>query len=313
MGIKQKIKDVIVSSLREKTRVQEDDLMIMGETLLASKMNLWDSEKLPFVPSNWDDYGFKVFSQNNEDGLIQYIIHHTDLPQKNFIEFGVEDYSECNTRFLLLHNNWKGLIMDGSIEDMDALKKQDIYWKRTIEAKGAFITKENINKLISESGFSGNVGLLSVDIDGNDYWVLDAIDCIDPQILICEYNPIFGAKEKVSIPYKDDFYRTNAHYSNLYWGASLGAFEYIAKKRGYKLVCINNLGQNAFFVKENATDLPEVTIEQAWREAVFRESRNQNGELTFLSFAEGRKLLADMPIIDVVSGEQKAIKDLNLG
>ena len=312
MGIKQKIKDVIASSLREKKRVQEDDLMIMGETLLASKMNLWDSEKLPFVPSNWDDYGFKVFSQNNEDGLIQYIIHHTDLPQKNFIEFGVEDYSECNTRFLLLHNNWKGLIMDGSIEDMDALKKQDIYWKRTIEAKGAFITKENINKLISESGFSGNVGLLSVDIDGNDYWVLDAIDCIDPQILICEYNPIFGAKEKVSIPYKDDFYRTNAHYSNLYWGASLGAFEYIAKKRGYKLVCINNSGNNAFFVKENATDLPEVTIEQAWREAVFRESRNQNGELTFLSFAEGRKLLADIPIVDVVSGEQRTIKDLYL-
>lgn len=313
MGIKQKIKDEIFSLPREKTRVHEDDLMMLGETLLASKMNLWDSEKLPFIPSNWDDYGFKVFSQNNEDGLIQYIIHHTDLPQKNFIEFGVEDYSECNTRFLLLHNNWKGLIMDGSIEDMDALKKQDIYWKRTIEAKGTFITKENINKLITESGFSGNVGLLSVDIDGNDYWVLDAIDCIDPQILICEYNPIFGTKEKVSIPYKEDFYRTNAHYSNLYWGASLGALEYIAKRRGYKLVCINNLGNNAFFVKENATDLPEVTIEQAWREAVYRESRNQNGELTFLSFAEGRKLLADIPIVDVVSGKQKTIKDLDLG
>lgn len=312
MGIKRKIRDAGVSLFRENPSVHEDDLMMMGETLLASKMNLWDSEKLPFIPSNWDDYGFKVFSQNNEDGLIQYIIHHTDLPQKNFIEFGVEDYSECNTRFLLLHNNWKGLIMDGSIEDMDALKKQDIYWKRTIEAKGAFITKENINKLISESGFSGNVGLLSVDIDGNDYWVLDAIDCIDPQILICEYNPIFGAKEKVSIPYKDDFYRTNAHYSNLYWGASLGAFEYIAKKRGYKLVCINNLGNNAFFVKENATDLPELTIEQAWRTALYRESRNQDGELTFLSFDEGRKLLSDLPIIDVVSGEEKTIENLVL-
>lgn len=312
MGIKRKIRDAVVSLYRENPSVHEDDLMMMGETLLASKMNLWDSEKLPFIPSNWDDYGFKVFSQNNEDGLIQYIIHHTDLPQKNFIEFGVEDYSECNTRFLILHNNWKGLIMDGSIEDMDALKKQDIYWKRTIEAKGAFVTKENINKLISESGFSGNVGLLSVDIDGNDYWVLDTIDCIDPQILICEYNPIFGAKEKVSIPYKDDFYRTNAHYSNLYWGASLGAFEYIAKKRGYKLVCINNLGNNAFFVKENATDLPEVTIEQAWRAALYRESRNQDGELTFLSFDEGRKLLSDLPIIDVVSGEQKTIENLVL-
>ena len=139
------------------------------------------------------------------------------MPQKSFIEFGVEDYSECNTRFLLLHNGWTGLVMDGSKKWMDALKKQDLYWKRTIEAKGAFITKENINMLISESGFLGNIGLLSVDIDGNDYWVLDAIDCIDPQILICEYNPIFGVKEKISIPYKEDFYRTDAHFSNLYW------------------------------------------------------------------------------------------------
>ena len=296
----------------EKTLAHENDLMIIGETLLDTKMVLWDTEKLPFIPKNWNDYGFKVFSQNNEDGLLQYIIHHTEIPQKSFIEFGVEDYSECNTRFLLLHNCWSGMVMDGSEEWMNALKKDSIYWKRTIQAKGAFITKENINQLISESGFSNRIGLLSVDIDGNDYWVLEAIDCVDPQILICEYNPIFGAKERVSIPYKCDFFRTEAHYSNLYWGASLGAFTYLANQRGYKLVCINSIGNNAFFVKRNSSDIPEISIEDAWKEAVFRESRDEKGNLTFLSFDEGRKLLSELPVIDVVTKKNKKIKDIVL-
>lgn len=311
MGIKNKIKNAVKSYRFEETQAHEDDLMILGDTLLTTKMLLWDTEKFPFEPKNWDDYGFKVFSQNNEDGLLQYIIHHTELPQRNFIEFGVEDYSECNTRYLLLHNNWSGLVMDGSEKWMEALKKQEIYWRRTLDSKGVFITKENINSLISDSGFSGKVGLLSVDIDGNDYWVLDAINCIDPQILICEYNPIYGSKEKVSIPYKADFWRTNAHYSNLYWGASLGAFVHIANKRGYKLVCINSLGNNAFFVKRDASDLPEVSIEDAWRDATYRESRDENGNLSFKSFAEGRKMLSDLPVIDVVTGEQKKVSELD--
>ncbi len=306
------IKNIIKEVIIDKSQNYENNLMIMGETLLDTKMMLWDSEKLPFIPENWDNYGFKVFSQNNEDGLIQYIIHHTDLPQKNFIEFGVEDYSECNTRFLLLHDSWAGLVMDGSEKWMQDLKKQSIYWKRTIEAKGVFITKDNINSIISESGFFGKVGLLSVDVDGNDYWILKSINCIDPQILICEYNPIFGCKEKVSVPYKSDFYRTNAHYSNLYWGASIGAFTYLANQRGYKLVCINNLGNNAFFVKKDASHLPEISVEKAWRDAVYRESRDEKGNLTFLSLENGRKLIDNLPVIDVVSGEEKKVKDIIL-
>lgn len=308
--MKKKVYEFIDSCRYEKSAEHENDIMIMGEALLTAKMMLWDSEKYPFIPQNWDDYGFKVFSQNNEDGLLQYILHHTKITQKTFIEFGVESYQECNTRFLLLHNNWSGLIMDGSEDSMEALKHQSIYWKRMIESKGAFVTKDNINNLISESGLGGNIGLLSIDIDGNDYWVLDAIECVDPQILICEYNPIFGSKEKVSIPYKADFWRTDAHYSNLYWGASLGAFTHIANERGYKLVCINNLGNNAFYVKRDACDLPEIDIENAWHDAVYRESVDKKGNLTFMSYEDGRKMLSELPLVDVVSGEKRKVSDL---
>lgn len=285
-------------------------MVLLGESVLATKCLEWDSEKLPFKPENWDEYGFKVFSQNNEDGLIQYLIRHTEIPQKTFIEFGVESYHESNTRFLCLRNNWSGLIMDGSLEYMNAVRKENIYWLRTLESKGVFITKENINELISESGFSGNIGILSVDIDGVDYWVLNEIKCIKPQILICEYNPIFGAKSKVSVPYKKDFYRTNEHYSNLYWGASLGAYNYFAQNNGYKLVCINNVGTNAFFVKKEASSLPEISVEDAFREYKCRESRDPDGNLSFLSAKQGKELIKDLPVIDVVTNKTLKISEL---
>jgi len=214
---------------------------------------------------------------------------------------------------LLLHNDWTGLCMDGSTEAMNRLRKRKLYWQHTIESKGAFITKDNINQLISESGFRGDVGLLSTDIDGVDYWVLDAVNCISPRILICEFNPFFGPKEKVTIPYKADFYRTNAHFSNLYWGASLAAFTYLAKKKGYKLVCTSSLGNNAFFVREDVKNsVPEVTVEEAFKEPKYRESRDEKGNLTFLSLEEGRRLIGDMEVVDVESGKIKKIHDLQM-
>lgn len=145
-----------------------------------------------------------------------------DVPSKTFIEFGVVDYSEANMRFLLMNNNWSGMVINGSEENISKLRKWELFWKYDLTIVDKFITRDNINEIITNAGFSGNIGILSVDIDGNNYWVLCAIKCIKPCILICEYNNTFG--EKVTIPYYEDFYRTNSHYSNLYWGASLGAF-----------------------------------------------------------------------------------------
>ena len=319
MWIKHKIRNFIASIADSAIKNyimsndREDEKLLSGEMALDIKKMLWDSEKFPFIPENWDEYGFKIFSQGNEDGLIQYLINHVEIENKTFVEFGVEDYSECNTKFLLLHNNWTGLCMDGSEDAMKKLRKRKLYWQHTIESKSAFITKDNINSLISESGFAGDIGLLSTDIDGVDYWVLDTIDCIKPRILICEFNPIFGSKEKVSVPYRDDFYRTDAHYSNLYWGASLAAFVSLAKKKGFKLVCISSLGNNAFFVREDVKNsVPEVSVDQAFKEAKYRESRDKEGNLTFLSLEQGRKIIGELEVVDTETGKIKKIKDLLL-
>ena len=290
----------------ETSQERLEDRFLMGECLLEMKKNIWRTA--PFVPESWDEFGFKVFSQSNEDGLIQYLINQVDIPNKTFIEFGVENYTECNTKFLLLHNNWSGYVMDGSINNMETLKKNTIYWQHDIVAKGVFITKENINELIAERGFDEEVGILSIDIDGNDYWVWDAINCIKPCIVIVEYNHIYGPNAKISIPYKSDFYRTDAHFSNLYWGASLGAYVHLGKKKGYDLVCINQLGHNAFFVREDLRgNLPAVSIAAAWREAKYRESRDENGNLTFLSRHDGLKLIENEMVIDVTDGNLKKI------
>lgn len=308
MSFKDRIKKIIGEGYKS-SEERNRDRFLMGECLLEMKRNLWDSEKVPFSPENWDEYGFQVFSQSNEDGLIQYLIHCMEIPNKTFIEFGVEDYTECNTKFLLMNNNWSGLVMDGSPQNMGRLRNSALYWRHDLEAIDAFITKDNINGLIKSRGFDEEVGILSIDIDGNDYWVWEAIDCISPCIVICEYNPIYGADSKVTIPYKPDFYRTDAHYSNLYWGASLGAYAELGRKKGYKLVCTNRMRHNAFFVRKDIKcDLPEVSVAQAWREAKYRESRDEAGNLSFLSREDGLKLIQDEMVVDVVDGKMKRIK-----
>ena len=268
-------------------------------------------QNMPKQIQSLEDVEFQVFSQFGEDGIIQWLIKNVDIKNKTFIEFGVENYDESNTRFLLMNNNWSGFIMDGSKENMDYVKNSDYYWKFDLIAKDAFVTKENINQLLTQSGFTGEVGLLNVDVDGNDYWILDNIDCVNPQILICEYNAIFGDEKQVTIPYDEAFYRTSAHYSNLYWGASLGAFKAWAEKKGYYFVGTNSTGHNAFFVRKDSISKELVDgINKEFRDSKYRESKDKNGKLTFLRGKERLMEIKEMPLVDLVTGKQEKISKL---
>ena len=157
---------------------------------------------------NLNEAEFKVFSQRGQDGIIQFLINKINIKNKIFIEFGVETYVEANTRFLLLNNSWDGLVFDGSIENINYIKNDlRIYWGQRLTADQSFITKDNINDLIISKGYEGEIGLLSIDIDGNDYWVWESINCVNPCIVICEYNAIFGFNEEVVVPYSEKFQR----------------------------------------------------------------------------------------------------------
>jgi len=257
------------------------------------------------------DAEFSVNSQFGEDGIIQYLIRQVPGVPNSFIEFGVEDYTEANTRFLLENDNWRGLILDCDSAAMKAIKKDDVFWRHDLTAVGAFVNCENINKLFAEHGFVDEVGILSIDIDGNDYWVWESIDVVRPSIVIIEYNSTFGPEFKVTIPYDPCFSRRESHSSMLYWGCSLNALCDLAGRKGYSLVGCESSGINAFFVRSDRLGtLRPLSSSEAYVKSRIRQSRDEYGNMTFLNFEQSQVAIKDLPLVDVRSGTMTSLADL---
>jgi hypothetical protein len=255
---------------------------------------------------------FKVSSQWGEDGIIEHLVRHVPIEREIFVEFGVQDYREANTRFLLMNRNWAGLVIDGSPENISVVKRDSIYWRFNLKAECAFITRDNIDQMITGQGISGDIGLLSVDIDGNDYWVWEAIRSVSPRVVVVEYNALFGATATVSVPYDPAFQRNQAHYSNLYWGCSLAALVHLGKAKGYTLVGCNSAGNNAFFVRNDVSgQLSAQDSAIAFRPAKFRESRNEDGSLSFLGPEQAIDTIGHLPLTNVTDGSQILVGELS--
>jgi len=216
---------------------------------------------------------FQVFSQWGDDGIIQYLTSKIEIPNKTFIEFGVENYKESNTRFLLINNNWTGYIIDGSEENVSFIRKDTISWACELHCECAFITRENINDLINKVGFDPEMGILSIDLDGNDYWVWEAVDSVNPAIVITEYNSLFGKNTLWTVPYDPSFVRSEKHNSWIYYGASLGALDRLASKKGYSLIGCNSKGNNAYFIRNDKLGIfKRKSVESAFVVSKFREA-----------------------------------------
>ena len=279
----------ILTEIRRHKQDNHDTRLLIG-SLLAK-----DSKAVQSIK----DAEFKVFSQFGDDGIIQFLINRLSLVDHSFVEFGVESYEESNTRFLLLNNNWRGLVIDGSEQHIDYIRKDPIYWRHNLTAVSSFITTENINHLLSSNGFADKIGLLSIDIDGNDYWVWQAITATEADIVVIEYNSLFGKDRAITVPYKADFVRTAAHYSNLYFGASLLALCDLGKTKGYTFIGCNQAGLNAYFVKDHLVgDLISLTPEEGYVQAQFREARNRSGDLTFAGYTERREEIKGLPVVN---------------
>jgi hypothetical protein len=257
------------------------------------------------------DVEFKVFSQFGDDGIIQYLIHKLAPLPDSFVEFGVENYRESNTRFLLTNNNWRGLVLDSDAKAVEQIERDEIYWRHTLTARSAFITRENINDLIRDAGFSGKIGLLSIDIDGNDYWIWEKIDIVNPAIVIVEYNSIFGPELAVTIPYDPKFARHRAHFSGQFWGASLSALTILANRKDYSLVGCNSAGNNAYFVRNDKIDnLRVLKPAEAFVEARWRDSRDQSGKLNYLTGPERFAVIAELEVYDLHREKVVPLKSL---
>ena len=253
------------------------------------------------TPQSAAEAEYRVFSQWGEDGIIDWLTGIVPIERRVFVEFGVQDYSEANTRFLLAHRNWSGLVLDSDEANVQAIRSRDTYWRHDLRASTAFISAENIDALLAGHDVRGDIGLLSIDIDGNDYWVWRAISVISPRIVIVEYNSRLGAERAVTVPYRADFRRGEAHHSMVYYGASLRALWKLGREKGYALVCCNQAGTNAFFVRADVLPaaLRAADPAQAFVRGKFRESRDERGELDFMSAAAEEELLRRLPWAEV--------------
>lgn len=254
---------------------------------------------------------FRVFSQWNEDGIIQHLISHTPLAERSFIEFGVEDYRESNTRFLLVNDNWRGLILDLSADFEDFIADSGLAWRHPIESVVTSVSRNNVNRLFADAGFTGDVGLMSIDIDGNDYWVWETCDIVRPRIVVCEYNATWGLDHKVCVPYDPEFVPAKAHPSRLCYGASLPALAHLARAKGYDFVGCESHGVNAFFVRSDVNQLPIVSVEDGYRYSTFRTHHTGPGKLGYVSDRTERlRIIRDCVIEDVVTHERRTVADL---
>jgi hypothetical protein len=254
------------------------------------------------------DAGFKVTSQHDEDGILEWLLQKIPVSRPLFVEFGVTNYQEANTRFLLHYRNWKGLVMDGSPEMVEAILATPDRWQHDLTAKAAWVTAENINGLIGDAGFVGRIGLLSVDIDGNDYWVWKAIEVVDPDIVICEYNGVYGDLRPIATPYRADFARHEAHHSGLYYGSSVRALEHLGEQKGYRLVGSNRGGNNAFFVRNDLFQHVADRIGSTRaRPSLYRESHHADGRFSYLGGLDRARAIAELPVVSLDTGETAAI------
>jgi hypothetical protein len=222
-----------------------------------------DKAKLGEVPGI-DHTGFRVFSQFEEDGKLLYILAIIGMKTKRFIEIGSDDGLNSNCANLYFHFGYHGLYVDGNRSSIRRGERFYAKYPNRWYYKPSFlcaeVTRENINELISQAGFSGEVDLLSIDIDGNDYWIWDALSVSSPRVVMIETHVEFGLRN-ILVPYDPGYFFPGKH--PVYHGASAIAMARLGKKKGYRLVGANLYGSNFIFVKEElcGTLLPEVSPE----------------------------------------------------
>jgi hypothetical protein len=239
-------------------------------TQLLLRLNYRNAfEKTPKL-LDFDQIEFRNHSQNGEDGILWYIFSLIGTVNRKVVEICASDGIQCNAANLIINDGWIGLLFDGN----DALiKRGQEYYKTHPDTFvyppklcHAWVTAENVNELIAANGFRGEIDLLSLDIDGIDYWLWNAIDVVRPRVVVAEIQAIWGSGASVTVPYRADFKTEFINGFGVYCGASLPAFVKLGKKKGYRLVGCQRYGFNAFFVRNDVGQeiFPEVPADRCF-------------------------------------------------
>jgi hypothetical protein len=265
-----------VDTLDSNRRVSQQILFQQYQLLL--KLNL----SLP----KFQDTGFRVYSQSDEDGLLLFVFSLIGMTNRICVDIASGVPDGANSSNIIRNWGFTGFLFEGSEDKVGEAKRffdgpdTNIYPPRI---KQGMVTAENVNDLLLSAPVSGEIDLFSLDMDGIDYWLWKALHAIEPRVVICEFTSFWGADKSVTIPYDPEF--TRPHHN--YWGASLAAMVKLANQKGYRLVGWNRYGYNAIFVRKGLGEdvLPEVSYRECLEQPLVQRWR----ELRFADFPDTTK------------------------
>lgn len=257
------------------------------------------------------DVEVSVFSARGEDGILDFLLDRLAVRHPRCVELGVGDYSEANTRFLVEARGASALLVDANGRLKERLRLHRIGWRGNVAARTAFVTRENVRDLLGEDDLGGPPDVVSIDLDGMDYWILEQVPLDHCSVVVCEYNALLG-DEPVAVPYDPAFERFARHYTGHYYGASLSAMAHQMRGRGFSLVGVTTACVNAFFVRDELTDRlpfppPDPSHWPTMTRRLLRDTRTTTGEIVSLPPDHQRHLITGMPVVDVTTGEQRSL------
>lgn len=293
---------------QEIRHAREDLQFMLGQSAIIaqranrqSMTNLWDAE-------------VSVFSQFGEDGILDTLCDLLAIPRPRVVEFGAAEFVECNSRYLAESRSASVLAVDAREELRTSILLRDVRWRTTVIPRVEWITPATAPVALefARERFGG-VDIVSLDIDGNDYWVAESLDLAGVSIVVVEYNAAFGPCRAVSVPRNDQFDRTAAHFSWLYYGASLRAFVDLLSRRGFTFFGTNRASNNAFFVRRIPQGLPFSLPGDdlsTYTDVRIREGRMPSGELELESPTVILGRSPDLELVDVTTGQSTTVGNI---
>ncbi len=236
-----KIKSIIRDRYFQPIIIQNRIQNSLAKGAVSSNTRILDSKYAP----SWE---FSCFSQNGEDGIIDYLVQNLKEQNKYFIEVGASNGIECNSAWLATCRKFSGLMIDGNANALSIAKR--VNHNMGVEYLSWFVTKENIGKLKDHALFT-DPDFFSLDIDGNDYYLVKTIleGGFRPKIIAVEYNSAFGTEKSLTIQYKSDFVHDSSNPKTYpYYGVSIQGWKNYFQSLGYQFITVDTNGVNAFFV-----------------------------------------------------------------
>jgi hypothetical protein len=197
-------------------------------------------------PNSWE---FSGFSQNGEDGIIDFLAGKVLNPNRYFVEIGSANGFQNNTSWLAIARKYSGLMIEGDQKASDICRLMMSHLNIGVECRCEFLTRGTASKILDYSDYI-EPDVFSLDLDGNDYYIAKVLleAGFRPKVVVVEYNSAYGPQQSIAIKYSDNFNHYKAHSSFLYYGVSICGWRKLLQKYGYRFVTADLNGVNVFFI-----------------------------------------------------------------